>query len=162
MTKIELAWLAGILEGEGSFLMGSPSGPYRIKISLQMTDEDIILRAAKLMGVSSIHHYVRSNKKTHKVYKPIWGITLGGSKAVLLMNKLYPIMGYRRQQQILRTITNWKANPNPRKIINDKLIKEIRAKSIKFKTQQELANYFNLTRETVNKILRKTGRYKSK
>jgi hypothetical protein len=39
-----LIWLAGILEGEGSFMKGPPSSPNRPVISMVTTDIDVALR----------------------------------------------------------------------------------------------------------------------
>jgi len=46
----ELRWLAGLLEGEGSFLKGPPSAPRHPMIAVQMTDEDVIARVAAMFG----------------------------------------------------------------------------------------------------------------
>jgi hypothetical protein len=35
MNDCDLYWLAGILEGEGSFIQGTPERPARILISMQ-------------------------------------------------------------------------------------------------------------------------------
>lgn len=43
-------WLAGLLEGEGSFLKGPPSAPRYPVLSLQMTDEDVVARVAAMLG----------------------------------------------------------------------------------------------------------------
>ncbi len=48
----QLYWLAGILEGEGSFLKAPPSAPNRPSISMQSTDEDVIAKVASMMNVS--------------------------------------------------------------------------------------------------------------
>lgn len=61
MTEIEVAWLAGLLEGEGSFgldtralhkykVSTAPPAPY-IKIS--MVDKDVIERVAVLVNKNS-------------------------------------------------------------------------------------------------------------
>ena len=53
MTEIEIAWLAGLLEGEGSFgLTGYAAKKSKVfpTISLAMTDLDIIERAGALIG----------------------------------------------------------------------------------------------------------------
>jgi hypothetical protein len=48
MTATDIAWLAGIIEGEGTFgRKGHPAGQVRV----QMTDEDVIDRLHSLTGV---------------------------------------------------------------------------------------------------------------
>lgn len=44
----EIAWLAGLMEGEGSFFL-SQNQP---KMALLMSDEDIVSRAALLLGTT--------------------------------------------------------------------------------------------------------------
>lgn len=95
MDSLDLYWLAGLLEGEGSFCKGPPSRPNSIQISLQMTDEDVVARVATLFGVA----YARSLPKKRK-WKVIYRTVLRGYPAFLLMQKLRPLMGQRRQGQI--------------------------------------------------------------
>jgi hypothetical protein len=46
IDKKTLHWLAGYLEGEGSFMKGSPSTPNQPIITVSSTDEDIIRKVA--------------------------------------------------------------------------------------------------------------------
>lgn len=46
----QLARLAGLMEGEGSFARGSPAKPRRPTTSIHTTDEDIISRVCELWG----------------------------------------------------------------------------------------------------------------
>ncbi len=46
----EFFWLVGLLEGEGSFMPGPPSEATRPRISIQMTDENVIRRVARIFG----------------------------------------------------------------------------------------------------------------
>jgi hypothetical protein len=48
----ELHWLAGLLEGEGSFTAGPPSSPRMPVISVNMTDEDVVARLGRIPGAS--------------------------------------------------------------------------------------------------------------
>lgn len=91
-------WLAGLLEGEGSFLRGPPSNPNKIGVKLDMKDEDIVLRASHLMQVRS--YQLDSGRKRNPKWSPIFRAIAYGRKAYSLMNKLCPIMGLRRKDQI--------------------------------------------------------------
>ena len=44
-----LYWLAGILEGEGTFMRGTPSSPNSPIARICMTDRDTVTRAALLL-----------------------------------------------------------------------------------------------------------------
>jgi hypothetical protein len=103
MSEVELAWLAGLLEGEGSFIVARPATPsgrserVRITISLQMTDRDVVERAHRIVGQGSLHQAKR--QKEHHKDTHIWRL----SSMVLVMSLislLRPNMGLRRQEQI--------------------------------------------------------------
>lgn len=67
----EAHWLAGLLEGEGSFLAAPPSAPNRPCISIEMTDLDVIVHAASVMGITYIHqgrrHPERGWKQSYRI-----------------------------------------------------------------------------------------------
>jgi hypothetical protein len=90
MTEIELAWLAGIIEGEGCFHFS-----HTPQIIVQMTDEDIVKRVADLFG----KHY-RTSKPREYQKKLVYTTELHSDKALALMDKLYPFMGIRRRAKI--------------------------------------------------------------
>jgi len=107
MTETELHWLAGLLEGEGSFVSGPPSRPRDPQISVQMCDEDVVARVATLFHVK---YY--ACKRQRRYYKRPWRTTLIGQRAVALMKILRPFMGTRRQQQIDRAVASHRPDPN--------------------------------------------------
>ena len=93
-AEAELGWLAGVLEGEGSFMQfkRAPGVPI---ISLGMTDEDVVAHAAKLMGVSyHVGSILPSGKKRYQL------MIKGRPRAGRIMGTLYSLMGERRQGQI--------------------------------------------------------------
>ncbi len=51
LTNDDAQWLAGLLEGEGSFLAGPPSARNVPRVALEMTDRDVVARAARLLAV---------------------------------------------------------------------------------------------------------------
>lgn len=107
-------WLAGLLEGEGSFMKGTPSKPQIPRIHLKMTDNDIIERAANILKVSYYGPYKVKSKNSDIEYKPhyiMWGL---GKRAVELMKQLRPLMGERRQGQIDVVIASYAPKPRPR------------------------------------------------
>lgn len=100
MTDVEIAWLAGFLEGEGSFIFHlKPNKQYITKqwiISVASCDEDVVRRAAELMSASVSGPYWRTNST-----KPYWRAWLARRTEVLdLCRVLHPEMGTRRQEQI--------------------------------------------------------------
>ena len=97
MEDVTLAWLSGLLEGEGSFLKGPPSNKNQPRIAIQMTDLDIVQKVAALFETK----YIQQHRHTrHPEWKPCFSAVIRGSRAMALMRQLRPLMGQRRQQQI--------------------------------------------------------------
>jgi hypothetical protein len=114
INEIDLHWLAGLLEGEGSFLAGEPSNPNAPRISIAMTDYDVIKRAADLLGIKSI--YTRHGTGN---WQTSYQFHLKGTRAVSVMRQLRPLMGTRRQKQIDRALAAY--NPHYRSQVRSKL-----------------------------------------
>ena len=106
MRASDRHWLAGLLEGEGSFVAGPPSRPNAPQIALQMCDEDVVERVSALLGTR--YYECRARKLHHKVS---WGVHLRGERAVHLMLKLRPLLGQRRREQIDRAIASHAPDP---------------------------------------------------
>jgi peroxiredoxin len=52
VSRVEFFWLAGWLEGEGSFMAPAPSDPRRTRISAQAKDRDVVVEACRLCRVA--------------------------------------------------------------------------------------------------------------
>ncbi len=97
----DIIWLAGLLEGEGCFNMsGSRNGSARI--SLNMTDKDVVERAASIMKAPLRIRPKRENRKQ------VFSTELFSNRAAAWMMTLYPLMGMRRKQAIEDTLSIWK------------------------------------------------------
>lgn len=72
-----LAYLAGLLEGEGSFLRPPPSSPQQSAVVLMMTDEDVVSRTALLLETS--RQAPPYKKKAH--YKDVYVARVRGRRA---------------------------------------------------------------------------------
>lgn len=91
MNREDLLWLAGLLEGEGSFDLHKGRYP---RIRLGMTDRDVVGRAATLMGT-----------KVRTTLRPApWTATfhteVSGARAEAILWDLLPLMGARRSSKI--------------------------------------------------------------
>ncbi len=93
-SETELAWAAGLIEGEGCFTKHT-NAPY---ILVDMTDKDIIQR---LYGIFpfGIMRGPYSNK-TKPQHKPRWRFDAFGPKAKIIMEAIRPYMGERRGAKI--------------------------------------------------------------
>ena len=95
IKTIDIAWLGGLLEGEGCFMLARRRHP---AISLAMTSEDTVIRASVLMKTKA------SQNKT------MWRMQVNGIYAIQWMMTLYPFLGRRRKSTITEIIRYWKNN----------------------------------------------------
>jgi hypothetical protein len=87
-------WLAGLLEGEGTFCFGRDKKyPY---LSVEMTDRGVVDRCASILGCRLYGPYRAKGLGKKKLFKAV----VGGAKALEWMDRLYLLMGERRRKQI--------------------------------------------------------------
>jgi hypothetical protein len=98
LTQVEFHWLAGWLEGEGSFMAPTPSDPQRVRISAQAKDHDVVSEASRLCRVTPSYDY--SKRARSRGWSPTWRLLMRGRRAALFMERLSPILGARRKRQI--------------------------------------------------------------
>src|SRR5579872_6245476 len=98
-SDADFHWLVGLLEGEGTFLKPSPSKPVRVIISVEMTDQDVIERVARIWGVSARPLALRNES-----WKQTYATRITGPRAYGWMQRLRPFMSIRRQGQIDRAL----------------------------------------------------------
>jgi hypothetical protein len=79
ISDVDLHWLAGLLEGEGSFLAGPPSAPRSPAIQFWMTDRDVVERAAAMLDSAVMPGAPR---RAH--WKTTYAVRLRGPRAVVL------------------------------------------------------------------------------
>lgn len=112
LDPVDLAWLSGLLEGEGYFGLVNNrvnGNLYRYaRIGLTMTDRDVVERVA-----CYFNRRMRANKPSKPGGRPQFRITLQGSRAIELMKILHPHMGERRRKQIDDVLAFEALRPNP-------------------------------------------------
>lgn len=124
-----LYWLAGLLEGEGSFTAPAPSEPKLPRISIEMTDEDVVQKAAGIFGVK--YHRIAARKLSHQ---DSFKVNLKGRFAYQMMKQLYPLLSKRRQTQIDNALKNYEYTPrskgarNPSAKLDESSVRKIRAR----------------------------------
>ena len=127
MKPLDLAWLAGLLEGEGAFhvvryrtRVGKEIRS-RAKITLMMNDKDVIDRAYSILKpTSKITFRMRANKLATM---PSYMIQMESNRAVGWMLTLYSFMGTRRRQQIRQCLQAFLSTPSRR----DSSVKNLQA-----------------------------------
>lgn len=95
MTPAEIAWVAGLLEGEGCWSRRS-QGRNGWDIKLSMSDEDVVYRLQGVTGVGTV------NKGTSREgHKDMWDWTVSKKEhREWLTGLVYPWMGTRRKARI--------------------------------------------------------------
>ena len=99
---LDLAWLAGWLEGEGSFMAPPPSDPKRPRVTSETVDRDIAERAGSLVGVTPQFHFPQRARE--RGWSPMWRILVRGKRASSLMRAIFDLCGERRRKQIERAL----------------------------------------------------------
>jgi len=93
MTEIQVAWIAGLVEGEGCISVGSCHGWQRASVSVAMTDYDVILRLQQWSGVGCI---TAARRIAGKKQAWVWTVNKQVDLADLL-SKIFPFLCSRRQ-----------------------------------------------------------------
>src|SRR6516225_7531643 len=107
-TESEVAWLAGLLEGEGCFLWRRIGSHHYPQIQVCMTDHDIVERVAKMLG-NSVTIAKRPKVANHK---QMWCTALHGQKAADWMAVVLPWLGERRAAKVKEILANQAVRPN--------------------------------------------------
>lgn len=101
MDSATAHWLAGLLEGEGTFLKAPPSEPNSPAIRVEMTDKDVIERVARIFCRAVIR-----NTPRHEDFKVPYATSIRGRDAVMIMLALRSLMGERRQAAIDQAVAS--------------------------------------------------------
>lgn len=146
MNEKDLHWLAGLLEGEGSFCKGTPRQPNVPSVSVNMKDYDIIKRVADIFG-NSVTFVKSRNPKHSDTYRTM----IRSKPAIELMILLKPLMGERRQIQIQKAIDSH-SEVNKGKVTPKDRLSIFNLKGIK--SVKEIAKDFGISHWRVYQIHR--------
>lgn len=94
MTDVEIAWFAGIFEGEGCIATTRSKYPW---LQVAMSDEDVIRRLHSVSGCGTVRALA-----TRPGYKPMWEWRAGKRTDVArLLCAMAPLLGERRRAKAL-------------------------------------------------------------
>jgi hypothetical protein len=100
MDKASIAWAAGVFEGEG--WMAYREKPASWQASVTMTDEDVVLRFAAVVGVGRVRGPI---KKQRAHYKDQWQWCVSSrADVVLFLEMVLPWLGERRCARALAVL----------------------------------------------------------
>ena len=96
-TESDVAWAAGLFEGEGCFNAYRRQSKWGVQVRLAMADRDVVERFAQIVGVGGVHPVSRA-KQEH--WKPLfeWYIQ-SGPGVIRVIDMLSPWFGTRRSER---------------------------------------------------------------
>ena len=151
MNRNDAIWLAGYLEGEGSFVFNHKSS----SVEVTSTDLDVVERASLLMASST-----PKIKPTKGGIKTAYRTVATGERALRVMHTVFPYMGYRRSLAILSVVFRCAIRPglrrgetHPRAKLTTEQVKEIKRRCAEGEMQLTLANEHGLSPSTISMIV---------
>lgn len=154
-SETDLGWLAGFLEGEGSFgLIGRPPTDLRYpRISASQKQREPLERLVRIVG-GTIYRSRRGSSS--RVDSGIWTWCLDGTHARAIMELLLPHMSPRRRTQIDASLAGEVRRPsrgeqNVKARLTADQVLAIRASD---RSQRELAREYGVDPSTINHITR--------
>jgi hypothetical protein len=99
----DIAWVAGIVEGEGCLNAGFKHPRWSPHMAIVMTDEDVLQKLAGILStkVTGPYKYTRNRK-------PFYRVEISGRKALAWMLTLYTFFGTRRREKVREILTRFK------------------------------------------------------
>lgn len=94
LTEVEVAWLAGFYEGEGSVWARES----RLRIVFSQNNLEMLNRVRSLIGCGSIQIHGRTQQ-----------VVVTGFPALQICEAILPWMGTRRRKQLERAIAHYRA-----------------------------------------------------
>lgn len=94
MTGVEIAWVAGIFEGEGTIGFSNASS---VQVQVRMSDEDIVRRLKDVTGLGHVTGPYGGIGRN----KPLWCWHVGAKRDVArLLLAVCPLLGARRRERV--------------------------------------------------------------
>lgn len=144
----EIAWAAGLLEGEGCFYLRRGTLPI---VAVQMTDLDVLQRLHGVFNAGYIN--VTKTAKVH--YKPTWVWSVStGKDSVRIMRAILPWMAERRTTKIQEILAVYEEQLKVQADRRDR-DREIVALRASGMTMQAIGDQFNLTRSGVHNVIKR-------
>ena len=113
-TMIELGWLIGFLEGEGSFMLqvqkytNKQKATLRPRVHMSSTDFELVERAGKVLLSLGVGAYFHRVKHDNRGWKDQMEIVVSGIKRCMnLIPQIIPIMTDSRKKEAARTLLSF-------------------------------------------------------
>lgn len=112
MTIREIAWAAGIIEGEGTIIAAvtKASDGYKIRqfrLAVEMTDLDVLLKLRDILGPRCTLRE-RTPPSANPKHRRRYILCLTGNELAGWLMTIYALMGQRRRDRIRTALLLWK------------------------------------------------------
>lgn len=99
----DICWMAGLFEGEGciSIVKNKRTDIPYVRVSLGMTDLDVIERLCRIAGLGAVEHRTMRPNRTKRMY--YWRLNQRAD-IVRFLTAIAPLMGARRQEKIQEAV----------------------------------------------------------
>lgn len=139
ITTTKIGYVAGIIDGEGWFLVHHNSPV----IGIKMTDLDVIEKVKSIINSNTTIQIINHKNEKHKTS---YCIRIFGSIAASWMMTIYPLVSNRRKKKIKEILVIWRNGTHA----NSFKTKELKDTSLIIKN---LAKYKNISIEEARKLV---------
>ena len=109
MTESDIAWAAGVFEGEGSVGVSGKSKAPVTYMSMGMSEQDVLDRFTSIVGTGKVYGpYKGQGSKTPAHYKPMFHWKIRQITEIQRILRLfYPYLGERRRSEAAGVIASY-------------------------------------------------------
>lgn len=105
LSQLELGWLVGLLEGEGTFRYQNGT----CHVVIKMVDEDTICKYIDVIyKLTSRRYEMKSYDRAHENRQQIYQVNICGENARIVMRTIVPYMSQRRKQRIWQSLNGYR------------------------------------------------------
>lgn len=107
----EIAWAAGLFEGEGCISFAPRNGRIRAVFQMAMTDQDVVERFAQIVGVGKVRGPIPKGEGN----QPQWCYRAGMRAEIFYLAELLgPFLGVRRSAKLRECLAAFEEQGPPR------------------------------------------------
>lgn len=110
MEKHEVAWVAGIIEGEGSLHVVRKGDVVHGRVAVVMTDYDVLESLRSITGVGTVR---QERARTNRKRTWVWAFA-AREDVIYLVTLIYPFLHARRKQQADKVLEASRSKSNLR------------------------------------------------
>lgn len=109
----DLAWAAGLFDGEGSTLSTGPWDTPQVVVPQSGPEDaapEVLTRFHHVFALGSINGPHMSSRQAEK---PKWRYVASGPRALTVLDRLWPFLGAVKRQQAEAVIARYRSHPTP-------------------------------------------------